>query len=226
MALDQAGRGRFRGVRYTTAADDHPPLSMYDNAPMDSSAFLDGLRTVGELGYTFDAMVYHPQLPLLAAAARACPDTPIVIDHLGGFLGTGPYKDRRDEILSFWYDAMAELAALPNTFLKTGGIGMPMMGYRWDKQATPATSEDLAEDLAEVWAEPIQRVIELFGPPPLHVRVELPGRPTRRWLRRSLERIQAHCGWLLPRRETVALPRHRSNCLPRTAGRFGVTTSS
>ncbi|MFT4596367.1 MAG: L-fuconolactonase [Paracrocinitomix sp.] len=159
-ALDKAGRGRFRGVRYITAADDHPPLAMYDNAPMDGSAFLDGLRTVGELGYTFDAMVYHPQLPLLAAAARACPDTPIVIDHLGGFLGTGPYKGRRDEILAFWYDAMAELAALPNTFLKTGGIGMPMMGYRWDKRATPATSEELAE----VWAEPIQRAIELFGP--------------------------------------------------------------
>lgn len=159
-ALDEAGRGRFRGVRYITAADDHPPLAMNDSAPMDGSAFLDGLRTVGQLGYTFDAMVYHPQLPQLAAAARACPDTPIVIDHLGGFLGTGPYKDRRDEILTFWYEAMSELAALPNTFLKAGGIGMPMMGYRWDKRTTPATSEELAE----VWAEPIQRVIELFGP--------------------------------------------------------------
>lgn len=159
-ALDEAGRGRFRGIRYITAADDHPPLAMGDSEPMDSPTFLDGLRTVGDMGFTFDAMVYHPQLPALAAAARACPDTPIVIDHLGGFLGTGPYKDRRDEILAFWYDAMAELAALPNTFLKTGGIGMPMMGFRWDKRATPATSEELAE----AWAEPIQRVIELFSP--------------------------------------------------------------
>ncbi len=37
---------------------------------------------------------------------------------------------------------------------------MPMMGFRWDKRDTPATSAELAE----VWGEPIQRVIEMFGP--------------------------------------------------------------
>jgi L-fuconolactonase len=55
---------------------------------------------------------------------------------------------------------MSALAACPNTFLKLGGIGMPMMGFRWDKQEVPPTSEELAAP----WAEPIQRVIEAFGP--------------------------------------------------------------
>jgi len=155
-----AGRGRFRGVRYTTAQDDHPPLSMGPSVAMHDPKYLDGVRKVGAMGYTYDAMVYHPQLRELAAVARACPGTPIVIDHLGAVLGTGPYKGRREEILEFWRSAMTELAACPNTYLKLGGIGMPMMGFRWDKQEVPPNSEELAAP----WAGPIQYVIEQFGP--------------------------------------------------------------
>jgi predicted TIM-barrel fold metal-dependent hydrolase len=159
-AHEDAGGGRFRGVRYITAQDDHPPLAMGSSAAMDDPAYLDGVRKVGAMGYTYDAMVYHPQLPELAGVARACPDTPMVIDHLGGILGTGPYKDRRDEILAFWRSAMSELAACPNTYLKVGGIGMPMMGFRWDKQDVPPTSEELAAP----WSEPLRWVIDEFGP--------------------------------------------------------------
>jgi L-fuconolactonase len=159
-AHEVAGRGRFRGVRYITAQDPHPPLAMGTSAAMDDPAYLDGVRMVGAMGYTYDAMVYHPQLPELAEVARACPDTPIVIDHLGGFLGTGPYKDRRDEILDFWRGSMSQLAACPNTYLKVGGIGMPMMGFRWDKQDRPPNSEELAAP----WIEPLRWVIDEFGP--------------------------------------------------------------
>lgn len=154
-----AGRGRFRGIRYITADDPHPPLSMGPSATMDDPAFLDGVRTVGRAGHTFDAMVYHPQLPQLVTVAEACPDTPMVIDHLGGILGTGPYRDRADEILATWKVSMTDLAARPNTFLKLGGIGMPMMGHRWDKRDQPASSEELAE----IWGGPIRWAIETFG---------------------------------------------------------------
>ena len=159
-AHEAAGHGRFRGIRYITAQDTHPPLAMPECVAMDDSRYLAGVRKLGALGCSYDAMVYFPQLPDLAQVARACPETIIVIDHLGCILGTGPYKDRREEILSVWKKFMAELAACPNTFLKLGGIGMPMMGLRWDKQAIPPTSEELAAP----WAEPINHVIELFGP--------------------------------------------------------------
>ncbi|MEL7158886.1 MAG: amidohydrolase family protein, partial [Actinomycetota bacterium] len=120
-AHEEAGRGRFRGVRYICAQDDHPPLAMGTSAAMDDEAYRRGVRTVGAMGHTYDAMVYHPQLPELVEVARACPETPIVIDHLGAILGTGPYKDRRDEILTFWRSAMTDLAACPNTYLKLVG---------------------------------------------------------------------------------------------------------
>jgi predicted TIM-barrel fold metal-dependent hydrolase len=158
-AHEEAGRGRFRGVRYTTAQDSHPPLAMAESAAMDDPRYLAGVRKVGAMGYSYDAMVYHPQLAELAAVARACPDTAIVINHLGGFLGTGPYKDRRAEILEVWLGSISALAACPNTFLKLGGIGMPMMGLRWDKQAVPPTSGQLAEP----WSAPINAAIERFG---------------------------------------------------------------
>jgi L-fuconolactonase len=158
-ALEEAGRGRFRGIRYSTAQDTHPPLKMRESASMDDPAYLQGVRRVGALGYSYDAMVYHPQLLELVDVARACPDTPIIINHLGCILGTGPYKDQREDILADWRAAMAALAACPNTYLKLGGIGMPMMGFRWDKQARPPTSEELVAP----WREPIGYVIDQFG---------------------------------------------------------------
>ena len=159
-AHDEAGRGRFRGIRYGTAQDDHPPLSRPDALTMDDPTYLAGVRTVGAMGFTYDAMVYHPQLPELAEVARSCPDTPMVVNHLGLFLGTGPYKDKREESFVFWRQAMSELATCPNTFLKVGGIGMPMMGIRWDKRDTPATSEELDD----AWGDHIRFVIDEFGP--------------------------------------------------------------
>lgn len=159
-AHEVAGGGRFRGIRYITAQDAHPPLSMGHSVSMDSPDYLAGVRKVGAMGYTFDTMVYHPQLSELAGVARVCPDTPMVVNHLGGFLGVGPYKDRRDESLAVWRQGMTDLAACPNTYLKVGGIGMPMMGFRWDKQEKPPTSEELAAP----WTEPIRWVIDTFGP--------------------------------------------------------------
>tara|TARA_B100000287_G_C20631994_1_gene780171 strand:- start:122 stop:907 length:786 start_codon:yes stop_codon:yes gene_type:complete len=159
VAHEHAGRGRFRGVRYITAQNDHPPLAVYANAAMDDPMYLQGVRRVGELGYTYDAMVYHPQLPEFVHVARACPDTPIVLDHLGCVLGTGPYKGRREEILEFWKAQIAEIATCDNVFLKLGGIGMPMMGFRWDKRDQPANSAELSE----AWSDPIQYAIEVIG---------------------------------------------------------------
>ncbi len=51
-ALDAAGQGRFRGVRYGTAQDDHPPLHRGDVASMDDPKYLEGVRRVGSLGFT------------------------------------------------------------------------------------------------------------------------------------------------------------------------------
>ena len=69
---------------------------------MAEDAFRDGVRTLGRLGFSFDAMAYHTQLDELADLARACPDVRIVANHLGIPLAGGPYRGRADEVRAQW----------------------------------------------------------------------------------------------------------------------------
>ncbi|MCC6433762.1 MAG: amidohydrolase family protein [Acidimicrobiales bacterium] len=160
-AHEAAGGGRFRGIRAIVAHDDDERLAMgKGHAMLAEDSFRAGIRRLGERGYSFDTMVYHPQLPELAAAARACEGTTIVCNHLGAPLGVGPYRDRRSEVLAQWRASMAELAGCPNVVLKLGGIGMPMYGLRWDRDPKPPTSEQLAAP----WQDEIRFCIDAFGP--------------------------------------------------------------
>ncbi|HVM54351.1 MAG TPA: amidohydrolase family protein [Acidimicrobiales bacterium] len=157
-----AGAGRFRGIRHASAWDASPDIRESHTKPpprlLAESDFRRGFAALGRAGLRFDAWLYHPQLPELAALARAHPDVPIVLDHLGGPLGIGPYAGRRDEVRASWRASMAEVAACENVTLKLGGIGMPIYGMGWHK-AGGATSEQLAE----AWGEPIRWCIETFG---------------------------------------------------------------
>jgi predicted TIM-barrel fold metal-dependent hydrolase len=42
--------------------------------------------------------MYHTQLSELVDLARAFPGTQIVLDHVGGAIGLGPYAGKRDEV--------------------------------------------------------------------------------------------------------------------------------
>src|ERR1041385_5766922 len=61
--------------------------------------FRAGLKRLSALGLSFDAWLYHPQLADVVDLARAFPATPIVMGHVGGVLGYGPYG-RRDEVFA------------------------------------------------------------------------------------------------------------------------------
>jgi predicted TIM-barrel fold metal-dependent hydrolase len=97
------GGGRFRGVRYGTSYDDSivgrfvsraiPPHRLLD------AKFREGFAELGKLGLTFDSWHFHPQLPDLVDLARAFPGTTIIVDHVGGVLGVGPYAGRSAEIM-------------------------------------------------------------------------------------------------------------------------------
>ncbi len=158
-----AGAGRFRGIRHTSAWDDAivpttsvvpPPDLLHD------PAFLRGLQRLGALGLTYDSWQYHPQLKDVLTAARAAPGTRIVIDHVGGPLGCGPYRGRRDAVFSDWAAAMKALATCPNVYVKLGGLAMPVNGFDYHNDARPPTSAHMAED----WKPWMQTCIELFGP--------------------------------------------------------------
>jgi L-fuconolactonase len=158
-----AGQGLFRGIRQVASRDDSPEIhTSHTNPPahlLADPAFRAGLVALGRAGYSFDAYLYHPQLAELAAAARAAPETVIVLDHIGAPLGVGPYAGKRTEVLEVWRRGMDDVARCENVVVKLGGIGMPIFGLEWHKREAQPSSEELAD----AWRTEIRWCIERFG---------------------------------------------------------------
>ncbi len=157
------GGGRFRGVRNQTAWHEDPAIATNPVPPVRGlllePAFRDGARRLGTRGLTLDVWAYHTQLAEFENLARACPDTTIILDHLGGPLGAGPYRGRRDEVLADWRTSMARIADLSNVCVKLGGLAMGAGGFDFHLSEQPPAS-DL---LAAAWDPYISFAIERFG---------------------------------------------------------------
>jgi L-fuconolactonase len=154
---------RFRGVRHASAWDDSDRVhDAHTNPPqglLGDPAFREGLACLEKLGLTYDAWLYHPQIPELTNLARAFPGLTIVLDHMAGPLGIGPYAGQRDEIFEGWRSNMADLANCENVSVKLGGLTMSMSGFGWHKRQTPPGSRELAEVMGPYY----QSCIEQFG---------------------------------------------------------------
>jgi predicted TIM-barrel fold metal-dependent hydrolase len=159
----RAGGGRFRGIRHISAWDPDPVIMNPAYTPPEDMlarpGFREGFAQLGELGLSFDAWLYHPQIHWLTGLARAFPETPIVLDHVGGPLGIRGYAGRREEVFAAWKASMAELAGCPNVHVKLGGLGMRINGFGFEEAAEPPSSDTLAA----AWKPWIETTIALFG---------------------------------------------------------------
>ena len=161
--MAEAARGRLRGVRNTTAwhadADIRPPA---DPAPdlLRDDCVRAGIARVGARGLALDVWNYHTHLDEVRDLARLFPDLTIVLDHIGGLLGIGPFARNRDAVVAEWASRLAELAWHENVFLKFGGRGMRVTGARHHERALPPSSEELAQ----AWAPVFDRCMDTFGP--------------------------------------------------------------
>ncbi len=145
-----AGEGRFRGVRHITTWHADFNASMLGRPPADlmqRASFRCGLARLAHFGLSFDAWLYHSQIGQLTDLARAVPEVPIVLNHVGAPLGVGPYVGRCDAVFADWRAAMRDLATCPNVHVKLGGLAMAIMGFEFHKQALPPSSAQLAADL-------------------------------------------------------------------------------
>jgi len=143
-----AGDGRFRGIRHSVTRDDSDTLAKARTDPIKGQ-MLDptwraGFARLAPLNLTFEAWLYHPQLPDLIDLARAFPGTTIVLNHVGGPVGIGPYKGKEAETFAQWKANIAELAKSPNVVVKLGGLGMLMGMFDFYARDMPPSSEDLA----------------------------------------------------------------------------------
>jgi L-fuconolactonase len=159
----RAGEGHFKGIRHIVVWDGDStlmnPLSAGPPGLMADAAFREGFAALAPLNLTFDAWLFHPQIPELAALADAFPDTRIVLDHCGGVVRIGAYGSRHDQVFSDWSQSITALAKRPNVHVKLGGLGMRINGFGFEKEAHPPSSDALA--LA--WRPYIEHCIAAFG---------------------------------------------------------------
>jgi len=157
----EAGGGRFRGIRHSVPwdASDEVPVIRGKRPPhlLIDDTYRAGFGHLARLGLSYEAWLYHPQIPELTDLARAFPDTTIILNHFGGVLGVGPYAGKREEIFVTWQADVAELAACPNVVAKLGGLNMEVNGFGWHKQPKPPTSEELMEATRPYYEHTIER---------------------------------------------------------------------
>lgn len=162
-AMIVAGGGRFRGIRFIVSTD--PDQGQWGATLMRPQGLLrdgkvrEGFAQLAPLGLSFDAWLYHTQLPDLVDLARAFPATQIVLNHVGGAIGLGRYKGKRDEVFADWSARIRELAACPNVHVKLGGLGMKMFGFDVHEGELPPSSEQLAA----LWRPYVETCITAFG---------------------------------------------------------------
>ena len=160
-----ASGGRFRGIRHATAWDASDEIHNSHSRPFEqmtgTGEFRAGARKLAEMGFSFDAWLFHPQLPEVAALAAAVPELTIVLNHLGAPMGIGPYRHDRDGVRADWKASMRLVAACPNVVLKVGGIGMDVcFATGWTTLDIPPGSEEVAR----YWGDDVRFCIDQFGP--------------------------------------------------------------
>ena len=163
QAHGAAGQGRFRGIRQISAR--HPRFLASMSTPPDfallaNPGFRRGFAHLGRHGLSYDAWLYHTQIDQLTDLARAFPGTPIMLNHVGGPLGVGPYRGKRDEVFSEWHAALKTFAACPNAHIKLGGLAMAVNGFDFHQNVLPPSSGELTN----AWRPYMEAAIDAFGP--------------------------------------------------------------
>ena len=162
-ALARAGGARFKGIRHITAWDaDSSLLNPAYPAPrglLADKTFREGFAVLGRLGFSFDAWLYHPQIEELGSLAGAFPRVNIVLNHVGGPIGSGAYRGKHDEVFRSWAASIKALAAHQNVYVKIGGLGQAINGLSLNERPEPPSSQVLAT----TWRPYVETCIEAFG---------------------------------------------------------------
>jgi predicted TIM-barrel fold metal-dependent hydrolase len=161
----RAAGDRFKGIRGRSVWDADPTIkgSSMDFPPglLLDSDFRRGYARLARHGLSFDAWLFHPQIPELADLAGRFPDTPVILDHIGAPLAVGVYAGKRDEVFANWKRNLTELARRQNVSVKLGGLGMHLFSFDLDAAHRPVPAS--SEEIARLWRPYIETCIETFG---------------------------------------------------------------
>ena len=160
-AMQAASPNRFRGVRHSVGYDESPELANRDiKGALGTDGYRAGAKVLADMGLILENSLYFHQLSELVDFAKAVPELPIVLNHIGGLVRIGPYANRDDEVMPEWRKGVEEVAKCPNIIMKLGGVGQLRYGYYWHDRETAIGSEELAQQLSPL----MEHCIQQFGP--------------------------------------------------------------
>ncbi len=160
-AMQAASPNRFRGVRHSVGYDESPELANRDiKGALGTDGYRAGAKVLASMGLVLENSLYFHQLSELVAFAKAVPELPIVLNHIGGLVRIGPYANRDDEVMPEWRKGVEEVAKCPNIIMKLGGVGQLRYGYYWHDREKAIGSEELAQQLSPL----MEHCIQQFGP--------------------------------------------------------------
>lgn len=104
--------------------------------------FLNGIATIGKMGYTYDILVFPNHLGAVKKLLQKFENQPFIIDHLAKpYIKTG--------IIDEWATDLRQIAAYPNVYCKLSGMVTESDWQHWrPEQITPY----------------LETALELFGP--------------------------------------------------------------
>lgn len=157
-----AGNGRLRGIRASLGYAEIGLLGLAADPArkglMADRVFRRGVSELATLGLSLDLFCVHTQIQEVGSLGAACPQTTIILDHLGAPLNFGPYAGREKEVFEHWRKSITNLARQPNIFLKLGGLGT-------DHSVSLGThvGYESSAVLSEKWRPYIETCIDAFG---------------------------------------------------------------
>jgi L-fuconolactonase len=89
--------------------------------------FINGVKLLGEFGYTYDLLIYHYQLKEALEFVAALPNVKIVVDHIAK-----PSIRTNEKVI--WDVQMAELAKFQNVHCKISGMVTEANWNNWKKE--------------------------------------------------------------------------------------------
>lgn len=162
--LDQAlnrAPDRLRGIRQGTP--HHPTRDLPGTAPpgiLTDPGFRAGFRHLAPRRLSFDAAVFHHQLPELAALADAFPTSTIILNHSGTAFAIDENDVDRRTVFRQWRTDLHQLAQRPNVLCKISGLGLPFWGFGFENRTTTIGYQELAT----AWTPYVETAIDAFGP--------------------------------------------------------------
>lgn len=103
-----SGYKKLKGFRHILQGEQ-------DRALMLKPEFMNGLRKLSPLGYTYDVLIFPDQLKYAAEFAGELPDQPLVLDHIAK-------PDIKNKSIAEWENDIKALAKYENVFCKVSGM--------------------------------------------------------------------------------------------------------